>query len=129
VQLSSEILGSRREVAELLSEADALILPLKDFGHPYPGIASKLYEYQAAEKPIICCAEGQPAEYIERTGSGIVVMPGDHEALVKAVICLKENPMVALEMAENGRKYAETNLSLEIIGSEVKEAFEVLRRK
>jgi len=41
---------SRDEVAKLLSEADALILPLRDFGRPYLGISSKLYEYQAIGK-------------------------------------------------------------------------------
>ncbi len=56
VKLSDKLLGSRKEVADLLSEADALILPLKDYGHPYLGIPSKLYEYQSLGKPIICCA-------------------------------------------------------------------------
>ena len=129
VELSDEILSSRREVVGLLSKADVLLLPMKDFGRPYLGIAAKLYEYQAVEKPIICCAEGQPAEYIRETGSGIVVKPGDHEALAQVVIYLNENPKIAQEMAENGRKYAESNLSVEIIGSEVKGIFGALHNK
>ncbi|RLI19106.1 hypothetical protein DRO54_09120, partial [Candidatus Bathyarchaeota archaeon] len=51
VRIIDKIL-SRNEVAKLLSEADALILPLRDFGAPYLGISSKLYEYQAVGKPI-----------------------------------------------------------------------------
>lgn len=73
VRLSGKLLGSRKEVADLLSEADALILPLKDYRRPYLGIPSKLYEYQALGKPIICCAKGEPAKYIENSKSGIVV--------------------------------------------------------
>ena len=115
---------SREEVAKLLSEADALILPLRDFGRPYLGISSKLYEYQAAEKPIICCAEGQPAEHIKTTNSGIVVKPGDYKALAEAVIWLKKNPKLAWEMAENGRKYVEEEMCIEVIGSKMKEIFE-----
>jgi glycosyltransferase involved in cell wall biosynthesis len=117
---------SRSEVAKLLSEADALILPLRDFGKPYLGISSKLYEYQAAGKPIICCADGQPAEHVQMTGSGLVVKPGNYEALAKAVIWLKENPKLAWEMGENGRKYVEKEASIEAIGLKMKTIFELI---
>jgi len=120
---------SRSEVAKLLSEADALILPLRDFGKPYLGISSKLYEYQAAGKPIICCAEGQPAEHIKATESGIVVKPGDYKALAEAVIRLKENPKLAWEMGENGRRYVEKETSIEAVGLKMKELFELICRR
>jgi colanic acid biosynthesis glycosyl transferase WcaI len=51
VKLSDRILKDRKEVAELLNAADILILPMKDFGKPYLGIAMKIYEYQAVGKP------------------------------------------------------------------------------
>ncbi|MCR6691287.1 MAG: glycosyltransferase [archaeon YNP-LCB-003-016] len=120
---------SRNEVAKLLSEADALILPLRDFGRPYLGISSKLYEYQAVGKPIICFANGQPAEYVKETRSGIVMKPGDYEALAKAIIWLKENPKLALEMGENGRRYVEKEASIEAIGSKMKQILQALIAK
>jgi glycosyltransferase involved in cell wall biosynthesis len=129
VRLSDRILNSRKEVAELLNAADALILPMKDISRPYLGIAMKIYEYQAVGKPVICCAEGQPATYIRETGSGIVVKPGDHEALARAVIYLRKNPEIARNMGENGRKYVENNLSIEAIGSVMKQILETLRRR
>jgi len=110
---------SREEVAKLLSEADALILPLRDFGKPYLGISSKLYEYQAVGKPIICCAEGQPAEYVKETNSGIVVKPGDYEALSKVVLYLKNNRDLARKLGDSGRRYVECNLTIEKIGKEM----------
>jgi len=114
---------SRAEVAKLLSEADALILPLRDFGTPYLGISSKLYEYQAAGKPVICCGEGQPAEYVKETGSGIVAKPGDYETSAKAVLYLKENRDVAEKLGASGRQYVENNLSIEKIGSKMMMVF------
>jgi glycosyltransferase involved in cell wall biosynthesis len=110
---------SRREVAKLIGEADALLLPLKDFGRPYLGISSKLYEYQAVGKPIICCADGQPAEYVKETRSGFVVKPGDYEALARAVLYLKNNPGFAKKLGDSGRRYIESNLSIERIGEEM----------
>jgi len=85
----------------------------------YFGISSKLYEYQAVSKPIICCAEGQPAEYVKETGSGVVVKPGDHEALAKAVLYLKENSEIAERLCVSGKLYVERFLSLERIGRQM----------
>ena len=118
VRIIDKIL-SREEVAKLLSEADALILPLRDFGRPYLGISSKLYEYQAVGKPIICCAEGQPAEYVKETRSGVVIKPGDYEALAKAVLYLKDNSDLARELGDSGRRYVVKNLSIKSIGQEM----------
>ena len=114
---------SREEVAKLTGEADALLLPLRDFGRPYLGISSKLYEYQAVRKPIICCANGQPAEYVRGTRSGVVVKPGDYEALAKAVLHLKNNSDLARELGNSGRRYVKDNLSIEKIGKEMMAVF------
>jgi glycosyltransferase involved in cell wall biosynthesis len=119
---------SREEVAKLTGEADALLLPLKDFGRPYLGISSKLYEYQAVGKPIICCADGQPAEYVRETRSGVVVKPGDYEALAKAVLHLKNNSDLARELGNSGRRYVKDNLSIEKIGKEMMAVFNKVLR-
>ena len=74
--------------------------------------------------PIICCADGQPAEYVEETKSGIVVKPGDFEALAKAVLYLRDNPEIARELGIVGRRYVESNLSVERIGLAMKSVFE-----
>jgi len=127
VKIVDKIL-SRSDVAKLLSEADALILPLRNFGRPYLGISSKLYEYQAVGKPVICCAEGQPAEYIKGTRSGVVVKPGDYEALAKAVLYLKNNSDLVRELGDSGRRYVEDNLSIEKIGKEMMAVFSKVLR-
>ena len=120
---------SREDVAGLLSQADVLVLPLVEFKKPYPGMSSKLYEYQAVGKPIICCSRGLPSVYVKETNSGLAVYPGDYEALAKAVISLKENSNLARMMGENGRKYVETEASIEAVGLKMKEIFGILRQK
>jgi len=114
---------SREEVAKLTGEADALLLPLKDFGRPYLGISSKLYEYQAVGKPIVCCAEGQPAEHVKETNSGIVVKPGDYEALADAILYLKENCEVVEKFGISGRIHVERFLSVERVGQQMATVF------
>lgn len=111
---------SRAAVAQLLTKADALVLPLMDFGTPYLGISSKLFEYQAVGKPILCCALGAPADYVLETMSGLVIKPGDCEGLAKSILYLKENQNVAAKMGICGRQHVETNLSLDKIGLKMK---------
>jgi len=107
-----------------LGQADVLILPLVEFKKPYRGMSSKLYEYQAVGKPLICCSRGLPMDYVQKTRSGLVVYPGDYETLAKAVLELKGNSAAARMMGENGRKYVEHEASIEAIGSKMKEIFE-----
>lgn len=120
---------SREAVAGLLGQADVLVLPLVEYDKPYRGMSSKLYEYQAVGKPIICCSRGLPSVYVKETNSGLAVYPGDHEALAKAVISLKENSELARTMGKNGRKYVETEASIEAVGLRVKEIFETLTQR
>ncbi|MFX0132583.1 MAG: glycosyltransferase family 4 protein [Candidatus Hodarchaeota archaeon] len=114
---------SRKEVAELLNKADALILPLREFGKPYRGLSSKIYEYQASGKPIICCARGQPAIHVEKTNSGFVVIPGDFKKIADMILFLNENPEIARDMGRHGKKYVETNVSIKAIGYKLKKIF------
>jgi colanic acid biosynthesis glycosyl transferase WcaI len=116
----------RDEVAKLLGQADALILPLADFKKPYRGLSSKLYEYQAAGKPVICCSRGVPEYYIKETRSGIVIHPGDHIALANAVFELKANMDLGRMLGRNGREYVVSQVSIEAVGMSMKETLENL---
>jgi hypothetical protein len=115
-----EKIVTRQEVVKELDEADVLLLPLNGVGSIEMGISSKLYEYQAAGKPIICCSNGQPARYVSETKSGIVVKPGDYEAIAKAVLSLRANSEFARKLGENGHNYVESEVSIEAIGSRMK---------
>ena len=121
-----ERITSREEVARTMMDVDVLLLPLSGMENIEKGISSKLYEYQAAGKPVICCSSGQSGHYVSESGSGIVVRPGDHESLAKSIVYLKGNRGLAQELGDNGRRYVERNLSIEKIGSKMKRIFEAL---
>jgi glycosyltransferase involved in cell wall biosynthesis len=124
-----EKIVSRQEVVKELYEANVLLLPLNGVGSIEMGISSKLYEYQAAGKPIICCSNGQPARYVSETKSGIVVKPGDYEAIVKAVIKLRADLKFARKLGENGRNYVEREESIEAVGLRMNGIFKILKQK
>lgn len=126
VKLSDKRLPTKKDVVNLLSNADALILPIKDYGRPYLGLPTKLYEYQAVGKPIICCSVGTPSDYVTDTNSGLVVSPDDPEALAKAIVALKNDSELARKLGENGRRHVESKESIEAIGLETRELLEKL---
>jgi len=120
---------SRGEVAKILCEADVLLLPLNGVGSVELGLSSKLYEYQAAGKPILCCSNGQSGRYVSETHSGIVVKPRDYEALAKSILYLRENPVIAEKLGKSGRSHVTENLSIEKIGARINMLFEAINVK
>ena len=124
-----EKIVSRDEVAEIMAEADALLLPLNGIGSIEMGISSKLYEYQAAGKPILCCSNGQPGRYVLETKSGLVVNPGDSEMLLKSILCLTDDPAFAERLGNSGREYVKDNLSIKRIGSTMEQALNSIPRR
>ncbi|MHA1833648.1 MAG: glycosyltransferase, partial [Candidatus Baldrarchaeia archaeon] len=63
---------------------------------------------------------------VSETESGVVVKPGDYEALAKAILYLRENRSIAERLGASGRRYVENNLSIEKIGLKMKRIFEML---
>ncbi len=78
----------RRRSLELQRDSDALLLLIPDAGGRGRGVLSgKVFEYLAAERPILAAVppEGAAAKLIEQTGAGLVAPPDDVEALKAAL--------------------------------------------
>lgn len=118
---------SRKEVADALRSADVLLLPLGDSLSVQQGISSKLYEYQAVGKPIICCSNGMPGTYVSKTKSGLIVKPGDYEEMANSIIFLKDHMENSYKLGENGRRFVEDTLSIEKISLKVKHVLESIK--
>jgi len=78
----------RREALALQRESDALLLLIPEAGGRGRGVLSgKVFEYLAAERPILAAVppEGAAAELILETGAGIVAASDDVPALTRAL--------------------------------------------
>lgn len=100
----------------ILNSANIFVVPKKGRYASEMGLPTKILEYQACEKPIICVSNGESAKYIISTKSGLVVKPGDYHSLVKSILYLRDNPNIANKLGNSGRKYIMNNLSIENIG-------------
>lgn len=98
---------SPTEYAEMLNAADVLLVCEK------PGVAemslpSKLTSYCAAGRPIVAAtgSGGGTATVVAESGAGIVVPPGDPEAVNDAVLALAADPQRAAALAARGLEYS-----------------------
>lgn len=92
----------KSQIPETLDRADVLLVPLKI--QLTGAVPSKLYEGMAAGKPIILIAESEAAEIVHNADCGIVVKPGDIEALTSAILHLSANSEERKRLGINGRK-------------------------
>jgi colanic acid biosynthesis glycosyl transferase WcaI len=95
---------SKDNMPEILRSADALIVPLKI--QLTGAVPSKLYEAMAMGKPVILVAGSEAADIVNESGCGIVVQPGDIDALASAILQLRSHPIQAEQMGQNGRRAA-----------------------
>ncbi|MFX0206995.1 MAG: glycosyltransferase family 4 protein [Candidatus Hodarchaeota archaeon] len=107
---------SKLKLIEILNLADIFLLPMKKINAVDEGLPTKIFEYQAMGKPIICCSRGESARYIKSTQSGLVVNPEDPKSLALAIMNLYKNRELILKLGANGQKYVNKNLSIERIG-------------
>jgi len=114
---------SRSRLISFLSSADVFLLPMKQASAVEEGLPTKIFEYQALGKPIICVSKGEPASYINFTKSGLVVEPGNSEALAATILRLYKDRKLAWELGTNGYKNVSQNLTSERIGERLYAVF------
>lgn len=93
------------EVHRILAASDACIAilkPLEWYKTTYP---NKVFDYMAAERPVILAIDGVIREVIEHANAGIFVKPGDPQALAQAILSLYQNPEQSKQLGKNGRAY------------------------
>jgi glycosyltransferase involved in cell wall biosynthesis len=114
---------SKTKLAQILSSADLFLLPMSIRSNADEGLPTKIFEYQAFGKPIICCSQGQSAKYIRSTDSGLVVKPEDHQALAEAILKLYRDEKLRHRLGMNGSYYVSQNLTSEKIGEQMLKVF------
>ncbi len=99
----------KKKIPYVLKMADALILPTNNV---YYGSENKLYDYLAAEKPILYINVSSH-NYIEGTGIRVKSNPSEiAKAILKLYNCSESDRK---KMATKGRKYVEKNHSIPIL--------------
>ncbi|AZT84121.1 glycosyltransferase family 1 protein [Marinobacter sp. NP-4(2019)] len=100
-------LGFRQDVADVLRQADIFLLPSIS-----EGFSISTVEAMMAGVPVIATRSGGPEEIIVDGESGLLVPIKDPDAIVRAILNLKETALCR-EVTERARKTAYDRFSLE----------------
>ena len=95
-----EFLGNRRDIPQLLSHSDCLVLSTvtqEAFGRV-------ILEAQAAGVPVVATRVGGVMEIIDDEQTGLLVMPKDSEAMAKAVRRVLTDPELSQKFIEHAQK-------------------------
>ncbi len=105
------------ELGSVLGAADVCLVLLERSAGTF-SVPSKVLTYLAAGKAVVGAIppENLAARTIEAADAGTVVPAGDHEAFVKAVLDLLDNPDKRAARAASARAYAEATFDVEAIG-------------
>ena len=101
----------RGSVPSILVACDALLLVLRRDPLFEITIPSKLYEYMAAGKPILCSVGGEAASLVAAAQCGLPVTPSDGAALAAAIRKLCKDPVRCRVMGQMGRRFVRESFS------------------
>jgi glycosyltransferase involved in cell wall biosynthesis len=100
-------LGKRKDIPDLLYISDIVCLP-SVFPDPFP---RTVLEGMAAGKPIIASNTGGIPEMVTDPVTGLLVNPGDPEALANALLELMKDQKKSLRMGKQARKVVKENFT------------------
>jgi glycosyltransferase involved in cell wall biosynthesis len=95
----------KNKMASTLAVADACIAILKPiplYATVYP---NKVFDYMAAGKPVLLAIEGVIQDVVEAAGAGLIIPPGDPNALAEGITYMADHENEGIEMGIKGREY------------------------
>ncbi len=117
-------LGVRADVPEILAAADMFVLSSQWEGNPL-----SVMEAMAAGKPVIATAVGGVPELIQHGISGVLVPPGDVEALAEAILKLADDPNLRRQMGKEAFRRAKERFDVSVMVREYEFLYERLLGK
>ncbi len=106
VEDNVKLLGFRNDINQLLEIADLFTLPSIDEGMPM-----SLLEAAAAKTPIIATAVGDISKLIQHEKTGLIIPLESPEALAAAIIRLKQDKLLAQQLAAGSHELMVKNYS------------------
>lgn len=112
VQLGIEprvkFLGEQPCIAAALAASDLFVLASK-----YEGLPNSILEALQLELPVVATAVGGVPEVIQDGITGVLVMPGDRQALADKILWLLQRPAEGRRLARLGKSVVQTRFGLE----------------
>ena len=111
--------GEQRDVGTYLSAFDIAVLTSEA-----EGCSNYLLEAMALGKPVVATDVGGNREVVQHSETGLLIPPGNAEALAKAIIALLQDPEAARAMGQRGRDRVVTQFSVESMVQQYQDIYE-----
>lgn len=112
-------------VPEYMNLSDICVAPFIRTRNESIGLSPlKIYEYLACGKPVVASDIRGVGTLLERSNSGIPIIPDAHGELAGAIIKLLNDKQLREQMGNNGRKLVVNNYSWENTANKTIEVFE-----
>jgi glycosyltransferase involved in cell wall biosynthesis len=102
---------AKESACEYLNAADICLVTLKDLPLFEGAIPTKLIDYMACGKPVLCGVRGEAKAILEQAEAGIAFEPDDDEQLSRLIPALLHDAPRAATMGSHGRAYVEQHFS------------------
>ncbi len=102
LDLDSQIVfaGARRDIQKILPLVNVFVLPSL-----YEGFGIAILEALAAGRPVVATTVGGIPEFVKGGKTGLLVEPGNANALADAIATLLNNPEEAKQLGRQGQDY------------------------
>ncbi|MDI6606085.1 MAG: GT4 family glycosyltransferase PelF, partial [Candidatus Omnitrophota bacterium] len=119
----TEFLGTQREIPEILSQLDLLVLATVT----HEAFGRVIIEAQGCGVPVVATEVGGVVDIIEDNVNGLLVPPADPAAIASAAIKIFRDKELARFLAENAYKKAVKNYTLEQMAKSTIDVYEEAR--
>ncbi|MFJ4443738.1 glycosyltransferase family 4 protein [Pseudomonas sp. NPDC089422] len=113
---------AKSEVRQCISAADICLVTLQDIPLFEGAIPTKLLDYMACGKPVLCGVRGEAAQIVETAEAGVVFAPNDERQLAVLIQELMDDEPRRRQMGANGAAHVLKNFE----ASKSREAMESL---
>jgi putative colanic acid biosynthesis glycosyltransferase WcaI len=112
------------------ASADICLVPLRKVPLFEGALPSKMYEVMACARPIVLGVEGEARRMVEQeAGAALAVEPENADALVSAILYLREHAELAEALGQRGRTFVENRFDRELLTTELERRIAKLLEK
>jgi len=112
------------DVPTIIAASDVCVAP---FARTRKASPIKVFEYLACGKPVVSSDIDDIGDFLKRSRAGVVIEPGNAEALANGIEWVYNHPEEALELARRGRLAVEQTRSWEETAKKVSAILESIR--
>ena len=114
---------SNNDVVSYLHKIDIFVVPSISESET---IGVSAVEASACSLPVIASNIGGLPEVVVNGKTGMLIPPGDVDALVSSILLLIRSPELRLKLGDNGRKYIKSKYAIDSCGLELEKIYKKL---